>query len=189
MRSRPPALQHPRFSTPRQPLSARVDSSRGRTVSRAPVVFYANGPRAAPGAAASYTGALVDLGSAFEALAPQRGGRVRRNAVLPPAALRLLAQGPRPGSVLPPASLLPRALGVLRLGGFIAHRARPGAMLGFAALSQRVRPEEMGEYVRLRPIQCAQYLVHTSDIQLTALAGAVPAVPAARAPAPAWPMP
>ena len=105
----------PGFQSPENLLSARVDSGRGSAVSLARVLFYTNGPRAAPGAAASYAGALVHLGSALEAPVPHMGNCARHIAPLPPAALRLFAHGPRPDSALVPASFLPRALEVLGL--------------------------------------------------------------------------
>ena len=74
---------------------------------------------------------------------------------LPPAALQPLARGPEHDDALLPASFLLRALLVLRLGGQAACRTRPGAMLGFAALSRRLGPGRLTDFVWERLIQWA----------------------------------
>ena len=98
--------------------------------------------------------------------------------------MRPLAREPGPGGALLPASVLPRALLVLRLGGWVVCRTRPGAMLAFAALSQHVRPGRLTEYAWARPLEWARYLVHTSDIKLAVHKAVTSMGPSARAPQP-----
>ena len=160
------------------------------------MLLYAYGPRAAPDAApgpapavalvvvaaAPCDDAVVALGSAaascgdvlaalgfiLEAPVPWGGGLRPPHTVPPPAtALRSLARGPGPGGAFLPASFLPRALSMLRLGGRVVCRTRPGAMLAFAALSQHVHPGRLTEYAWARLIGWAWYLVHTFGLQLT----------------------
>ena len=110
-------------------------------------------------------------------------GCARCTAPLPSRALRPLARSPGPSDELLPASFLPRALHVLRLGGRVVCRTRPDAMPGFAALSQRVRPGRLTEFVWDRLIQWARYLVLLSGLLLT-LPAVVSVGPAPRAPLP-----
>ena len=100
----------------------------------------------------------------FVTCAPHLRCCAYRNVPLPSAALRRLALGSGPGAVPLPGSLLPCALEVLRVGGSIGRRSRPGAALGLAALTSHVRPGTLTEYVLLRLLQWEQYLVHTPDL-------------------------
>ena len=88
-------------------------------------------------------------------LAPQLRARLGAKDLLLARALQPLARGPEHDDALLPASFLLRALLVLRLGGQAACRTRPGAMLGFAALSRRLSPGRPTDFVWERLIQWA----------------------------------
>ena len=58
----------------------------------------------------------------------------------PKGTMRQLEAGPGPGNAPLPESALPRACSTLGLGGKIVGHARPGVLLGYAALTRRVSP-------------------------------------------------
>ena len=96
---------------------------------------------------------------------PRGGPGAHCTAPLSPAALRQLEYGPGPDNALMAETTLLRARSILGLGGWVVCHARPGAVLGFVAISLRVSPGRLTEYAWDRPVQWARYLVNTQEIQ------------------------
>ena len=65
-----------------------------------------------------------------------------------------------------PKSILPRAHSSLGLRGRVVCQARPGAVLGFVAISRRVSPGRLTEYAWDTLIQWAMYRANNKNIQL-----------------------